>query len=239
VSIANLSSDWNAIALNGPRSRDILAACTDATLDNDSFPWLRAREVDVAGRTMWVFRMSYAGELGYELHGPRDHLPDVYDALWAAGETHGITDYGSFTMNAMRMEKMFKGAGELTNEVTLPEAGVMRFVRLDKPAFAGKAATEASAGKPLPWVCTYLEIEADGLSDGHGGEAVLADGKHIGLTSSVAYGHRVQKLLAFAYIKPAFAEPGTRLEVVIMGKPRSAVVLGDAVYDAANTLPRS
>ncbi|NNE21244.1 MAG: GcvT family protein [Rhizobiales bacterium] len=239
VTITNLSSDWGAVTLNGPRSRDILGACTDAKLDNESFPWLRAREIAVAGKQMWAFRMSYAGELGWEIHGPRDNLPAVYDALWAAGEPHGIADYGSFSMNAMRMEKMFKGAGELTNEVTLPEAGVMRFVKLDKPDFAGKAATEASAAKPLPWVCAYLEIEADGVSDGHGGEAVLADGVHIGLTSSVAYGHGVQKLLAFAYVKPEHAAPGSELEVMIMGEPRPAVVLGEPVYDAANTRPRS
>ncbi|MDH3740712.1 MAG: aminomethyltransferase family protein, partial [Hyphomicrobiales bacterium] len=239
VTITNLSNEWGAVTLNGPRSRDILGACTDAKLDNDSFPWLRAREIEVAGKPMWAFRMSYAGELGWEFHGARDNLPAVYEALWAAGEPHDIADYGSFAMNAMRMEKMFKGAGELTNEVTLPEADVMRFVKLDKPDFAGKAATEASAAKPLPWVCAYMEIETDGVSDGHGGEAVLADGVHVGLTSSVAYGHGVQRLLAFAYVKPEHAAPGNELEVMIMGEPRPAVVLGEPVYDAANSLPRS
>lgn len=238
VAVINRSDEWNALVLNGPRARDVLGVCTDAALDTDAFPWLRAFEIDVAGVTVWAFRMSYAGELGWELHGPRDDMLRVYDALWSAGEPHGIADYGSFAMNAMRMEKMFKGAGELTNEVTLPEADVMRFVKLDKPDFVGKAATEASAIAPLPWVCAYLEIEDDGENDGHGGEAVLADGRCIGTTSSVAFGHRTGKLLAFAYIKPDHAAPGTALDVVIMGQPRTATVLGEPVYDPANEKPR-
>ena len=81
--------------------------------------------------------MSYAGELGWEIHLPNAAALKVYDALYQAGEAYNIMDYGSFAMNSMRMEKMFKGAGELTNEVTLPEADVMRFVNLDKN-FTGK-----------------------------------------------------------------------------------------------------
>lgn len=239
VSIVNRSDDWGALALNGPKSRDILGACSNAPLDNAAFPWLGVRQIEIEGRPMWAFRMSYAGELGWELHGPRKHLLSVYNALFDAGAPYGIADYGSFAMNAMRMEKMFKGAGELTNEVTLPEADVMRFVRLDKPDFVGKAATQSALAKPLPWICAYLEIEADGDSDGHGGEAVLAEGVCIGLTSSVAFGHGVQKLLAFAYLKPQYGEPGTKLEVMIMGEPRPAVVLGAPVYDPANKRPRA
>ena len=202
------SYDWNALTINGPRSRDVLASCTDTALDNASFRWMSAQEISIAGNKVWALRMSYAGELGWELHGPREHMPAIYDALWAAGETHGIADYGSFTMNAMRMEKMFKGAGELTNEVTLPEADVMRFVKMDKEFF-GKQLTRASMDKPLPWTCAYLEIQPDGLWDGNGGEAVRLDGKIVGSTASVAFGHTVGKILAFAYVKPHAARPGT------------------------------
>jgi dimethylglycine dehydrogenase len=180
-----------AIAINGPKARDILSACTDAALDNALVP-LAERAGDHRRRPqVWAFRMSYAGELGWELHGPREHMLAVYDALWAAGEKHGITDYGSFAMNALRMEKGFKGAGELTNEVTLPEADVMRFVKPDKDFF-GKAQTEESLAKPLPWVCAYLEIEPDGIWDGNGGEAVRLDGKVVGSTASVAYCHTAE-----------------------------------------------
>ena len=237
IKVINRSDDWAALSLNGPRSRDILSACTDTPLDNASFRWMSAREVVIAGHTVWAFRMSYAGELGWEFHGDRDAIPAIYDALWTAGEGHGIADYGSFAMNILRMEKMFKGAGELTNEVTLPEAGVMRFVKMDKQFF-GRQQTQASLDKPLPWVCAYIAIEPDGVWDGNGGEAVLHDGEVVGSTASVAYGHTVGKILAFAYIKPHAAEPGTPLEVIIAGEPRAANVLGEPAYDPHSMLPR-
>ena len=141
-------------------------------------------------------------------------------------------------MNAMRMEKMFKGAGELTNEVTLPEADVMRFVKMDKD-FVGKAPTQASLdASEMPWVCAYLVIEPEGDEDGHGGEAVLMDGDVVGSTSSVAFGPTVGKILAFAYIKPRAATAGQPLEVVIQGKPRKAVVADQPLYDPESRLPR-
>ena len=239
VDVTKRSDDWSALALQGPKSRDVLAATTPAALDNESFRWLSAREIEIASRPMWAFRLSYAGELGWEIHGPREHMLEVYDALWAAGEAHGIADYGSFAMNAMRMEKMFKGAGELTNEVTLPEADVMRFVKLDKGEFLGRAQTEASLAGAVPWICAYLEIEPDGVEDGHGGEAVLLDGEVVGSTASVAFGHTVGKILAFAYVKPHAAKPGTRLEVVIAGASRLARVLGEPAYDPQSLLPRT
>ncbi|MEL6576714.1 MAG: glycine cleavage T C-terminal barrel domain-containing protein, partial [Pseudomonadota bacterium] len=190
--------------------------------------------ITVAGHTLWAFRMSYAGELGWEFHGPRDAIHAAFRALKAAGKPHGLANYGSFAMNAMRMEKAFKGAGELTNEVTLPEADVMRFVKLDKD-FRGKSATEGDSPR---WRCVYLDIADDGVSDGNGGEAVLAGEAQVGTVSSIAFGHRSQKLLAFAYVRPEHAAPGTTLDVVIMGDPRPATVLADAVYDPESALPR-
>ena len=238
LEVIKRSDDWAALSLNGPRSRDILSACTDAALDISSFRWMSAREIVIAGHTVWAFRMSYAGELGWEFHGPRDAMPAIYEALWNAGEAYGVADYGSFAMNILRMEKMFQGAGEMTNEVTLPEAGVMRFVKMDREFF-GRQQTQESLHKPLPWVCAYIAIEPDGIWDGNGGEAVLHDGEVVGSTASVAYGHTVGKILAFAYIKPHAAEPGTPLEVVIAGEPRAAKVLGEPAYDPHSLLPRT
>ena len=235
VAITALSADWGALALNGPLARDVLAACTDSPLDNSAFRWLSAREIDIAGHRVWALRMSYAGELGWELHMPFAAMRPVYDALWAAGAPIGITDYGSFAMNVMRMEKGFKGAGELTNEVTLAEADVLRFVRRDK-AYLGRDLTLNDA---LPWVCAYLAIAPDGDVDGHGGEAVLKDGRVVGSTASVVYSPTVGEVLAFAYITPEAAAPDTTLEVMIHGKPRAARVLADAVYDRESLKPRA
>ncbi len=235
VTITSLSSDWSALSLNGPKSRDVLAEVTDAALDNTNFRWLTGQQITIAGHQLWALRMSYAGELGWELHMPNAACLDVYTAIEAAGAAYGITDYGSFAMNVMRMEKGFKGAGELTNEVTLPEADVMRFVDKGKD-FLGRDATLANA--KLPWICAYLDIEPDGNEDGNGGEAVLCGGKVVGSTASIAYGHSVGRILAFAYIKPEAAIAGTALEVIIAGKPRAAKVLDAPAYDPESQHPR-
>ncbi len=242
VEVTKLSDDWAALTLNGPNARKVLAQCTDAPLDNANFRWLTAQKIKVAGHDLWAFRMSYSGELGWEFHIPRENALAVYDALWTAGEAHGITDYGSFAMNTLRMEKAFKGAGELNNEVTLPEADVMRFAKVDKE-YVGVEATreslkQAEAGK-LPWICAYLEFESDGIEDGHGGEAIVVNGEVVGSTSSVAFSHTYGKVLAFAYVKPHAAVPGTEIEVIVAGKPRKGRILAEAVYDPAGHLPRT
>ena len=96
----------------------------------------------------------------------------------------------------------------------------------------------AEAGT-MPWICAYLAIDSDGKADGHGAEPVMHDGRVVGSTSSVAYGHSVGKVLAFTYIKPEAAAPGTALEVVVINEARKAVVLGEAAWDPQNLLPRT
>ena len=239
VEVDNLSQKWAAVALNGPLSRTILSACTDAPLDSDSFPWMRVQQVTIGAHKVWALHMSYAGEQGWELHGAQDAIAAAFDALHAAGKPHGLANYGIFALDSMRMEKAFCGAAELTNEVTMAEAGVMRFAKMDKGDFVGKDAMVAAAGKPLRWQCAYLEVEEDGEQEGHGSEAVLADGKRIGVVTSIATGHRTGKVLAFAYISPEHAAPGSEVQVLVQGAAQRAVVLGAPVYDPANDKPKS
>ncbi len=230
--IINRTDEWSAIAINGPRAREILSECSDANLENESFPPMGAQEITVAGGRMLALRLAYAGELGWELHGVRDAVANAYESLCAAGEKHDIRDYGSFAMNSMRMEKMFPGAGELTNEVTMAEAGVARFARPEK----------ASGENEAPrFRCVYLIVEDDESgADGCGTEAVFAKngGEKIGVVSSIARGHSCGKLLAFAYVPPQFAEAETQLEILIQGERRAAKVCARPVYDPENKKPK-
>ena len=238
ITLINRSDEWGALTINGPRARDIVAATTTAAVDNESFAWMQIKQITVGGGLVWASRMSYAGELGWEFHGDKSAIKKAYDALWQAGEKYGVGNYGSFAMNAMRLEKMFKGAGELTNEVMPQEADIMRFIDLDKPSFIGRDAVLAAQKTPLRWKCAYLAISSDGVFDGHGGEAVLDGDAVIGVISSIAYGHTVNKLLAFAYVSPDYAAAGNKIQVMIMGEIRQAIVLDKAAYDADNNLPR-
>jgi len=242
LEIRVVSEEFGCLVLSGPKSRDVLRAVTNAPLDNENFRWLTAQEIDVAGSRVRALRMSYQGELGWELHVPMEDMLTVYDALWAAGADMGIANFGSYALNAMRLEKGFKGASELTNEVTLPEADVMRFAKVDKGDFIGREATKASmaeaeAGK-LPWICAQMEIDANG-SDPVASETIFHNGDKIGQVSSGGYGFTVGKSLAFGYIRPDCAEPGTELEVMILGEKYPARVLGEPLYDPESLLPRS
>ncbi|MBE8158540.1 MAG: FAD-dependent oxidoreductase, partial [Betaproteobacteria bacterium] len=185
VELANRSREWAALAVNGPLARAVVRKCLPRAADAELLPWLRTRAETFGGGELLACRISYAGESGWEFHGAPAAVAALYRALWEAAAGRGLADYGSFAMNAMRIEKAFRGAGELNNEVNMAEADVMRFADLQKPDFVGKAATARAAANPLKWKCVYLEIETDGVFDGAGGEAVFADGARTGALTSV------------------------------------------------------
>ena len=246
VSVADCTDGTAILAVTGPRARDVLAACTDADLSCDAFPWLTAREVHVAGVPVTAMRVSYVGELGWELHHPIDRMPDLYDALVAAGEPHGMVHFGSYAMNAMRIEKAYKAwGGELTTEITPIEAGLDRFVDLDTPGrdFIGRDATlvRRDAAGPdltgLDMVLVYCEVDATD-SDCRGNEPTYdpaGDGSGaMGITTGGAWGHTVGKSLAFAYVDPAFRKPGSTFEIALFGGRHTATVLAEAAHDPSN-----
>jgi dimethylglycine dehydrogenase len=234
VKIANVTESWGTLVLAGPKSRDVLGALTKADLFSAAFRWLTGKEIEVAGIPLRALRVNYVGELGWELHCPMNRLADLYRAVWDAGQAHGIADFGTYAVNALRMEKAYKGWGaELTNEITPIEAGLERFVALDKDDFVGKAAVLKTKQAGVAIQIVYLEAEP-GDADIHGGEPVLSEGRAVGVTTSGGYGHATGKSLGFAYVEPAFAAPGTQVIVEILGEPRRATVLSEPVYDPEN-----
>jgi len=246
VTVADVTNATAILAVTGPRARDVLAACTDADLSNDAFPWLTAREIQLAGVPVTALRVSYVGELGWELHHPIDRMPELYDALLAAGEPHGMVHFGSYAMNVMRMEKAYKAwGGELTTEITPIEACLDRFVDLDTPGrdFLGRSATlarRATAGPDLTgldMVLVYCEVDATD-SDCRGNEPTYdpaGDGTTaMGITTGGAWGHTVGKSLAFAYVDPAFRTPGSTFQIGLFGERHTATVLAGAAHDPSN-----
>ena len=237
VEIANVTEERGVLVLSGPRSRELLGLLTDADLSNEAFPWLRAREIRIAGHDVRALRVSYVGELGWELHPPIGALPALYDALWERGGALGIANYGLYAVNSMRIEKGYKAwSTELTNELNLLEADMERFFGAGKEDFTGKAATLAQA--PRPYKIVYVEVDASD-TDARGGEPVLASGRSIGVTTSGAYGHRVQKSLAFACVDPAYAAPGSVFGILLQGEERRATVLAAPAFDADNARMRT
>ena len=233
VAIADVTDDYGALAVTGPRSRELLAKLTDADLGNDAFPWLSAREIEVAGVPLRALRVSYVGELGWELHHPMDRMESLYDAVMAAGEEFGVANFGLYAMNSMRMEKGYKGWGsELTTELTPIEGGLDRFVDMESP-FIGREAVVERTRKGVDTRLVYLSLDAVD-ADAHGNEPVYAGERVVGLTTSGAYGYAVERSIAFAFVEPDLAGPGTELEVAILGRRCAARVLEQPLYDPAN-----
>lgn len=234
VTIRNVTDDRGVLVLAGPKSRDILATLTDADLSNESFRWLTGQKIDVAGVALRALRVNYVGELGWELHPAMEDLPTLYDAIWQAGRPHGIADFGLYAVNSLRIEKGYRGWGaELTNEVTMTDADMGRFLKLDKDDFTGKAATLAQNNDERTLQLVYFEVEADD-SDVRGNEPIFSGETVVGLTTSGAYGHFTKKSLGFGYLPPAMSAPGTQLQIGLLGERREATVLKDPAHDAAN-----
>jgi dimethylglycine dehydrogenase len=232
VRIENVTEDRGVLVVSGPRSRELLSLLTDADLGNERFRWLSAREISVAGHPLRALRVSYVGELGWELHAPIASMAPLYDAIWRQGEAFGIANYGLYAVNSMRIEKGYKAwSTELTNELNMLEADMSRFVNFNKQDFVGKAATLAQA--PRPFKIVYTEVEVTD-TDARGGEPVLDRDRCVGVTTSGAYGHRVKKSLAFACVQPQFATPGSVFDLLVHGARRRATVLAQAAYDPGN-----
>jgi dimethylglycine dehydrogenase len=161
-------------------------------------------------------------------------LVKLYDAIWAAGREFGIANFGVYAVNSLRMEKAYKGWGaELTNEITMVEADMERFVGYDKEDFVGKAATLKVKQAGVETQLVYVEV-APGDSDVHGGEPVIAGGRVVGVTTSGGYGHHTGKSLGFAYVEPELAAPGSAFEIDLLGVPHAAKVLAEPAYDPKN-----
>jgi dimethylglycine dehydrogenase len=217
----------------------VLAAVTEADLSNEAFPWLSAREIEIGYARLLALRVTYVGELGWELHVPMEHLAPVYDALWQAGVAHGIADFGVYAVESLRLEKCYRAwQADLTQEYTPLAAGLGRLVDFEKPEFRGRAALlrEREAGPRERLVSLVLDEAGD--CDAPTCAPVRYQGKVIGLVTSGGYGHRIGKSIALAYLRRDLAAPGTAVEIEILGERRAATVAAEPLYDPGNARPR-
>ena len=233
VDIANITGDYGCLVLAGPRSRDVLNRLTETDLGNDTFPWMRGKEIEVAGVPTRALRVSYVGELGWELHHPIERMVTLYDALMEAGAEYGIANFGTYAVNAMRMEKGYRAWGsELTTEITPIEAGLHRFVKLDKK-FIGRSVVQSRKDNGVDLQLVYVTVDTDN-ADPLGNEPVYDGERIIGISTSGAYGYTVQRTIAFAYVESKYAAIGTEFDVAVLGDRRSAVVIDEPIYDPQN-----
>ena len=235
VHIENVTDRRGVLVLAGPDARSVLARLTQAPLDSGAFRWLTAREIDIAGMPVRTLRVNYVGELGWELHPAMEHMEALYDALVEAGAEYGIRNFGLYAVNSLRLEKAYRSWGaELTNEVTMFDAAMERFIKLDKGDFIGREATLRSLqeeDRPLQLI--YFSLDP-GDADVQGGEPIFAGARCVGVTTSGGYGHAVGQSLGFGYVPPSLADARNGLTVDVLGQRRQVTVHKDPVYDPAN-----
>ena len=235
VRLENLSARYGSLVVVGPKSRELLATLTAADLSNAAFPWLAVRTIDIGYARAIALRVNFVGELGWELHLPVEHLQSVYDLIWAAGERFGISDYGLYAMESLRLEKCYRSwKADLTTEYTPLMASLERFVKLDKSGgFIGQEALkqQAAAGPRERFV--PLVVDA-GDADAAAVSIVYERDLPVGLVTSGGYGYRLRQSIALAYVRTDLAVPGRELEVEILGERRRAVVGREPLYDPAN-----
>jgi dimethylglycine dehydrogenase len=237
VTLRNITTSRGCFVLAGPRSREVLAKLTDVTLDNAAFPWLTGQVAEVGLATdVYLLRVNFVGALGWELHFPIEYANHLFEALFAAGAEFGIGMAGMRAMESLRMEKSYRMWGsDLTPDYTPFEAGLDRFVRMNKGAFIGREALEKQQAAGVP--NRFVTIEVHGVTDADPlGNEPLFDGKGtmVGRATSGYCGHVLRKSLAIGYVKAPFAAVGTPLEIEILGERRKATVLVDSPYDPEN-----
>ena len=240
VTMERLTTAMGVLVLAGPRSREVLAKLTDADLSNEAFPWLTGQRISLGAAQVDALRVNFIGELGWEIHHPIELQNYIFDRLMEAGAQFDIKPFGIRAMTAMALEKSYKLIPrELSVEYSAHESGLDRFISLKKPGFFGKDALLAWRDKGLANRLVTLEVHGVTDADARGSEAVYQGDELVGRVTSGGYGWRCGKSLALAMIAHALAEPGTELEVVILGQRRTATIIADSPFDPENSALRS
>ncbi|MBO9450399.1 GcvT family protein [Tropicibacter sp. R16_0] len=216
----------------GPKARDMLQRMTNADLSNEAFRFMRSATIEVAGVTCLAIRVSFTGDLGWELHCAEEDQVRLYTALIERAREFDGGPVGGRALGSLRIEKGYGSWGrEYSPEYWPQEVALERLIKLDKD-FLNKDAYLAVKDNPSREVLSVFEVDAVHDADASGGEPIFTkDGKSVGRVTSGAYGYSVGKSLAIGYADPSVAQPGDELEVFILGKPHKAVLLAEPPFD--------
>jgi len=237
VRIENISDRLTGFQLAGLKAREVLMSCTHASAGDMRFMDLRHAVVGMTG--CQIQRVSYTGDLGYEIYCDPMAQRALWDTLWSAGEAHGMRPFGMRAMMSLRLDKFFGSWGaEFSPDYTPGETGMDRFVAWTKEAdFIGRAAAEAEKAKGAARKLVAFEVDA-GDADAHGYEPIWLDGAVQGFVTSGGYSHHAGKSIALGLIPREMAEDGRAAQIEILGQMRDARLITQALFDADGTRMR-
>ncbi len=241
TSFESLTNDWCGFNVAGPQSRALLQRLTNSSLATEAWPFMRSAMIEIAGVEVMALRVSFTGDLGWELHCRAADQAALYAALLEAGQEVGAFPVGSRALMSLRMEKGYGSWGrEYSPEYWPQECGLDRLCRTDKP-YLNRDAALANMAKPGRERMVLLALNAEDTdasnADATGGEPIFKDGVGIGRVSSGAYGYHVGLSLALGFVKGA--EPGDQVEVMVLGRPHGATILDRPPFDPEGTRLRA
>ena len=232
LTMSEATDQWSCQILTGPKSREILAQVSDADLTKG---WLTLQTAQIAGAEAFLFRVSFAGELGWEIHTRLADTPGVYKAVMVAGAPLGLKPFGMFALNSLRVEKGYRAwKGDLSTDYTVLQGGLERFVDWAKPDFRGKAALAAQKQAGVPKRFVTLTVDSATFDPPYM-STIWQDGVIVGEVTSGYFGHRVGKCVALGMLRSDLCVTGTVVAVEIFGQHYPAMVQDDApLWDAKN-----
>jgi glycine cleavage system T protein len=238
VVVRDVTSSYACFGLWGPRARDILQPLTTANISNESFRYMRAREMTVGSVPCLALRVTYVGELGWEIYCPTEFGLRLWDTIWEAGLPYGLAAGGYKAIDSLRLEKGYRVWGaDITPDVTPYEGGLGFAVKLGKGDFIGRDALVAR-GDSLEQTLACLLLE-DPRSVALGEEPVRAGGKIVGRVTSGGYGYTVGRSIAYAYVPPSESDVGRNVEVEIFGEWVAGTVAEEPLFDPTGERVRS
>ncbi|MGO4852783.1 GcvT family protein [Phaeovulum sp. W22_SRMD_FR3] len=237
LTLVDETTNWSTQILTGPKARAILAQVTGADL---SLPWLSLQEAEIAGRPVRLMRVSFAGELGWEIHSRTTDTAAIWDRVWAAGSGHGLRAFGMFALDALRIEKGYRvWKGDLSTDYSVLQAGLGRFIDWTKPDFRGRDALMAEREAPQPRRFAVLQFDSPDHDAPYMASLWTGD-RIVGEVTSSGWGHRLNACLGLGMLDADLNIPGTLLEVEIFDRRFPAQVLGEAgLWDSNNTRLRA
>jgi dimethylglycine dehydrogenase len=223
--LTDRTEEYSTQILSGPKSREILAEVCAADL---AMPWLTHQETAIAGRPVRLIRVSFAGELGWEIHSKVADTSAVFDAIWQDGQKHGLKPFGMFALDSLRLEKGYRAwKQDLSTDYSVLQGGMERFVRWQKPDFRGKTALANEKQRGVSKRFVTLVVEGPGECDAPYMSTLWHDGKIVGETLSGGWGHRIDESIALGMLRADLTEPGSTVEIEIFGDRFKAIVQKD------------
>jgi len=232
VIIRNISLDRIGFQIAGPRAQELLSRVTRSDVTTAAFPFLSVRQMDVGQAPAIVCRISYTGDLGYEIYVPADYQTTLYEALAEAGKDLGLRPFGMRAMMSLRLEKGFGSwLREYKPDYTPAETGLDRFVRFQKPDFIGRDAAVAQRDTPPDRQLVTMIVDADD-ADVHADEPIWRDDKVVGFVTSGGYAHFSEKSVALGFVPTDMIADGAEFKIEILGDMHTATIISTPLFDA-------